>query len=74
MTSSKASPLIIGVMLVLTTTTLPAAEQHADDTVPDIELLEFLGSWQTPEGDYLDPLILAEETTAPPQTEVNDND
>lgn len=27
--------------------------------LPDIELLEFLGAWQTTDGDFLDPLLLA---------------
>ncbi len=44
------------------------------ETPPDIELLEFLGSWQTPDGDYLDPLVLAGDSgTTEATTEQNDD-
>jgi hypothetical protein len=29
---------------------------HTDDAVPSMELLEFLGEWQTAKGEFVDPL------------------
>ncbi len=49
----------------------PSEENPA---IPDIELLEFLGSWQTPDGDFLDPLILAGETTLQENPMEHDDD
>lgn len=46
---------------------LPAAvpadepETKQDDTSPSLELLEFLGAWETPEGQWVDPLSLVRE-------------
>ena len=39
---------------------------QADDT-PSVELLEFLGGFETPEGEWFDPLQLADRP--PPQTD-----
>lgn len=37
----------------------PAAETDIDtDTEPSLELLEFLGEWQTDDGDWVDPASL----------------
>ena len=47
---------------------------EAGSAIPDIELLEFLGSWQTPDGDFLDPLMLAGDITTPEQPTEHDDD
>ncbi len=33
-----------------------AAEDDADDSRPEMELLEFIGEWETPDGEWFDPL------------------
>jgi hypothetical protein len=60
--------------LLLLTSPLFADNDESDSAIPDIELLEFLGSWQTPDGDFLDPLILAGDTTTPEQPTEHDDD
>ncbi len=49
--------------LSLALPTAPAApEVPANDAeLPSLELLEFLGSWQTPDGEVVDPLLLNED-------------
>jgi hypothetical protein len=37
-------------------------------------LLEFLGGFETPEGDWLDPMMLAEERESRPGEVVQDDD
>ena len=32
----------------------------AEELAPDMEFLEFLGQWETTEGDWIDPLALKE--------------
>jgi hypothetical protein len=39
-----------------------------EDTPPSMELLEFLGSWESPEGEWVDPMQLAEDMEATAQT------
>lgn len=36
------------------------AEQIQVDELPDLELLEFLGKWETDEGEWIDPNLLIE--------------
>lgn len=40
---------------------------EAEDAPPSMELLEFLGSWETPEGEWVDPLQLAEDMEREPE-------
>lgn len=47
---------------------------NAEDDAPDIELLEFLGAWQTADGEFLDPMLLAGEPDEIPPTEDHDED
>lgn len=35
---------------------------------PSLELLEFLGNWETTDGEWLDPLLLLEEIEAEAET------
>lgn len=42
---------------------LPAAESEAAGEQPSLELLEFLGEWQTKEGVWFDPIEKDEKTT-----------
>lgn len=63
-------------ILLLLATALFADDRIGQENaeIPDIELLEFLGSWQTPDGDFLDPLILAGETTSRENPTENDDE
>jgi len=46
---------------------LPAAalagepKKGRDEAAPSLELLEFLGAWETPEGQWVDPLSLVRD-------------
>lgn len=44
------------------------------DVSPSMELLEFLGGFETPEGEWVDPLMLAKEREQEPQEAVNEDD
>jgi hypothetical protein len=48
---------------------LPLGVSVASDAVetPGLELLEFLGSWETNDGEFLDPIELLDELEAEPQ-------
>lgn len=49
--------LITGALLVAWG--MPAlAEEPKESPVPDLELLEFLGTWETADGEWFDPLSL----------------
>jgi len=53
---------------------LPADQTGAEEGAPSIELLEFLGGFETPEGEWFDPLQLAEGSPERSKVEVNDDD
>ncbi|MCU7933567.1 MAG: hypothetical protein KZQ99_01645 [Candidatus Thiodiazotropha sp. (ex Dulcina madagascariensis)] len=54
---------------------LPADERSAGaKELPEMELLEFLGGWNTPQGDWFDPLQLADEEPQHRDSMVPDND
>jgi len=40
------------------------AETQQDDDAPSLELLEFLGEWETGDGEWLDPEDLEDEDFA----------
>ena len=44
------------------------------DESPDIEMLEYLGSWETAQGEYMDPMAIETEDTTKPtnQEKVSD--
>lgn len=53
-----ASRVSLAMAMMLLVSPLPA------DDAPDIELLEFLGSWESANGEYVDPMELAAEDVA----------
>ncbi|MCG7897129.1 MAG: hypothetical protein JAY99_17050 [Candidatus Thiodiazotropha lotti] len=54
-----------GLMLFLTTGAVLAGEvQSGAEEAPSMELLEFLGGFETPEGAWLDPLLLVDDREA----------
>lgn len=44
-------------------TLLMVSPVHADES-PDIEMLEYLGNWETADGKYIDPQALQTEDVA----------
>jgi hypothetical protein len=44
------------------------------DELPSMELLEFLGGFETPEGEWLDPMMLAKERESRRDEVVQDDD
>ncbi len=49
--------------MLFVATGMATAEESSGGTdgLPSMELLEFLGGFDTPEGDWLDPMMLADE-------------
>ena len=41
---------------------------------PSVELLEFLGGFETPEGEWFDPLLLVEQTRGQAEPKVTGDD
>ncbi len=41
---------------------------------PSMELLEFLGGFETPEGEWFDPLLMVEETQSQAESKVTGDD
>ena len=52
------------------------AEESASeaDETPSMELLEFLGGFETPEGEWLDPMMLVDESQDQQNEVVGDDD
>lgn len=48
-------------LLLCFITSLFAGEQTATETMPSMAFLEFLGEWETEEGEWIDPLELEDE-------------
>ncbi|PVV11760.1 MAG: hypothetical protein B6D77_06255 [gamma proteobacterium symbiont of Ctena orbiculata] len=50
-------------LVLFVATGMATAEESSGGTdgLPSMELLEFLGGFDTPEGDWLDPMMLADE-------------
>ena len=42
-------------------TPLFAEQQSAEEEIPTMEFLEFLGEWETEEGEWIDPVVLENE-------------
>jgi hypothetical protein len=51
-----------------------AAPEKSNDPPPSLELLEFLGEWQTSKGELIDPLQLQEVGTPDANPKVNKGD
>jgi len=64
-TMRKHSTLVlaIGLSLVLRVATVFAqdSDKAADDEATDMELLEFIGEWETADGSWVDPMALQQE-------------
>ena len=45
-----------------------------DGEPPSVELLEFLGGFETPEGEWFDPLLLVEQSQNQAETRVTSDD
>ncbi|MFQ5935048.1 MAG: hypothetical protein ACE5LB_01380 [Acidiferrobacterales bacterium] len=60
--------------MLLTVATIMAAEPANPEEPPDLELLEFLGTWETSTGEWLDPTSFSDEESLPlePQREEKD--
>ena len=54
----SVSPLVTVVMVLAAGSQVLAAD---GDQRPDLDLLEYLGEWEDEQGDWLDPLLLAEQ-------------
>ncbi|MBL1141699.1 MAG: hypothetical protein HND53_06670 [Proteobacteria bacterium] len=37
------------------------AEQQTNESLPSLDFLEFIGEWETEEGEWLDPILLENE-------------
>ncbi|MCG8487831.1 MAG: hypothetical protein AB2551_21550 [Candidatus Thiodiazotropha sp.] len=62
-------------LLFLTTGAVLAGEvQSGAEEAPSMELLEFLGGFETPEGEWLDPLMLVDDREAQQDDVVEEND
>jgi hypothetical protein len=55
--------------LVVALALIPAAAFARDAAMPDPEMLEYLGSFETAKGKPVDPLLFAEEGLAPSRGE-----
>ncbi|MEW8323048.1 MAG: hypothetical protein AB2606_10435 [Candidatus Thiodiazotropha taylori] len=62
-------------LLFLTTSAVLAGEaQSGAEEPPSMELLEFLGGFETPEGEWLDPLLLVDDRQAQQDDVVQENE
>ncbi|MFQ5488483.1 MAG: hypothetical protein ACE5ET_08600 [Gammaproteobacteria bacterium] len=53
---------MLGLLCLLPVTALAGEpERGQGETAPSLELLEFLGAWETPEGQWVDPLSLVRD-------------
>jgi len=48
-------------IMICSTMPLLAEEQVQNEEVPSMDFLEFLGEWETEEGDWIDPVELEDE-------------
>lgn len=52
-------------MGLITAAAVVGTEPVEPEAPPDIELLEFLGSWETTSGEWVDPTLWIDEAEAP---------
>lgn len=74
MNKFPAEPLLFSLLLLSALAVEADEEPPSADALPSTELLEFLGGWDTPEGDRLDPLLLAEDLLSQADTPVQDDE
>jgi hypothetical protein len=62
--------------MLFVVTCMATADESADGAgeLPSMELLEFLGGFETPDGEWLDPLMLADERERQQDDVVQDDD
>lgn len=58
------SPLKLLVLIMLTLPHISRAEPEDQETPPSAELLEFLGEWETVDGQWIDPAEFEDEDFA----------
>ena len=58
-TTPVNSVFVVGALLLVLTPVAPRASAE-DEQQPSLELLEFLGEWETEDGVWIDPLSLLE--------------
>jgi len=62
-------------LLMIGANSLQAGEHEPPaDEPPSLELLEFLGGFETPEGEWFDPLLLVEQSQIQADTKVTGDD
>lgn len=61
-------PLIVALFIA----TIVAAEPRPAEDPPAIELLEFLGTWETTSGEWIDPTSLTDEPPASEESQLED--
>ncbi len=64
--------LVVGLVVAIAAT---EPQIETSDPLPDMELLEFLGEWETVSGKWIDPTALADDSevlTKPQQEENHD--
>ena len=54
--------------------TIAFAEPEPVDPETDLELLEFLGSWETDDGEWIDPTMLVDESDPNTPADTLEND
>lgn len=59
--------LLIGLVVVVATSEPQIVESEESDPLPEIELLEFLGSWETDSGEWVDPTVWVDEPEVLPE-------
>ena len=57
-------PLKLLLFIMLTVSSTSRAEPEEQETIPSAELLEFLGEWETVDGEWIDPADLEDEDFA----------
>ncbi len=67
-------PVDLLVMGFVATMAFAEPELVDPDLESDLELLEFLGSWETDDGEWIDPTMLADEPETDVPTDAQEND
>ncbi len=65
MSSRPAEISLVLAMVLLPVTALAQPEERDQAESPSLELLEFLGFWETPGGELIDPLNLVRPEDVP---------
>jgi hypothetical protein len=71
MNAKAVSAWLVGLCFTAAT---QAAPEKSNDAPPSLELLEFLGEWQTSKGELIDPLQLQDVEAPEANPKVNKGD